>query len=85
MTGLTTINVIRHRQKVVGQMRTVLPRREFKQTLNLPYGGKRVAAFAVFVREAAVNDEMFCAGNSRSYCYFVPLRRADNEGTKAWM
>ena len=37
------------------------------------------------VREAAVNNEMFCAENSRSYCYFVPLRRAYNGSTEAWM
>ena len=37
------------------------------------------------VREAAVNDEMFCAGSSRSYYYFVSLRRAYNESTEAGM
>ena len=37
----------RHHQKMVGHMRTVLPRREPKQTLNLSYGGKRVAACVV--------------------------------------
>ena len=37
------------------------------------------------VREAAINDEMFCAGSSRSYCYFVHLRRAYNQSTEAWM
>ena len=34
------------------------------------------------MREAAVNDEMFYAGSSRSYYCFVPLRRAYNESTE---
>ena len=51
-----------------------------KQTLNLSYGGKRVAAC---VREAVVNGDVV-AGSSRSYCYyFVSLRRAYNESTNA--
>ena len=53
-------------------MRTVFKIGELKQTLNLLYGGKRVAAC---VREVAVNDEMV-TGNPYSYCYFVLLKRA---------
>ena len=34
------------------------------------------------MREAAVNDEMFRARSSRSYCYFVPLRRAYGGSTE---
>ena len=34
----------------------------------------------MYVREAAVNVEMVARG-SRSYCYFVSLRRAYNEST----
>ena len=62
-------------------MRTILPSREFKQTLNLSYGGKRVAAY---VREAAVNDDDMVAGRSRSYCYFVPLRRVYNDAYQVY-
>ena len=41
-------------------------------------------AFCV-VGEAAVNAEMFCAGSSRSYFYFIKLRRAYNGSIEAWM
>ena len=39
---------------------------------------------AACVQEAAVNDEMV-ARSSRSHCCFVPLRRAYNKSTDAWV
>ena len=80
MSGLTTINGLTAPSKG-GQANGLTPQ-GVEANPELIIRWKACGCVCCVVREAAVNNEMFCAGSYRSYCCFVPFRRIYNESTR---
>ena len=75
MSGLAIIIGHTTASKVPGKNANVLTPQRVKANPTFVKRWKSCDCVRCVVREAAVKDDMFCAGSSRSYCYFVPLRR----------